>query len=206
MLAFGEGCWRDRSRGVRRRRQTRSGNEQIQRGGICMPQCGCSFKRVVQWMLALVASAGLLWLAPSGAQAQNTNSGTIVGQVVDAKGAAITGAVIVLTNTATNAAQPTVSNGVGRYSFVNLQPGVYTVDVKKDGFKEAVLKNQDVQVGKQLTLNVPMQVGSATQTVEVTATGAELQTLNATVGETVSGDAILKLPAQTRDANSLTNL
>ena len=171
-----------------------------------MPQCSWSVKRVMELMLALVASAGLLWLAPSGAQAQNTNSGTIVGQVVDAQGAAIQGAVIVLTNTATNAAQPTVSNNAGRYTFVNLQPGIYTVDVKKDGFKEAILKSQNVEVGKQLTLNVPMQVGSATQTVEVTASGAELQTLNATVGETVSGDAIMKLPALSRDANSLTNL
>ncbi|MGH9395010.1 MAG: carboxypeptidase regulatory-like domain-containing protein, partial [Terriglobales bacterium] len=157
-------------------------------------------------MLALVASAGLLWLAPSRASAQNTNSGTIVGQVTDAQGAAIQGAVIVLTNTATNSAQPTVSNNAGRYTFVNLNPGTYTVDIKKDGFKEAILKSQNVQVGKQLTLNVPMQVGSATQTVEVTASGAELQTLNATVGETVSSDAILKLPALSRDANSLTNL
>src|SRR6185437_11469843 len=121
-------------------------------------------------------------------------------------GAAIQGAVIVLTNTATNAAQPTVSNNTGRYTFVNLNPGVYTGDVKKDGFKEAVLKNQNVEVGKQLTLNVPMQVGSATQTVEVTASGAELQTLNATVGETVTGDAIMKLPVLGRDANSLTML
>ncbi|MGH9393236.1 MAG: hypothetical protein ACRD1E_03635, partial [Terriglobales bacterium] len=49
-------------------------------------------------------------------------------------------------------------------------------------------------------------VGAATQTVEVTSTGAELQTLNATVGETVSGDAIMKLPVLGRDANSLTML
>ncbi|HWG37483.1 MAG TPA: carboxypeptidase-like regulatory domain-containing protein [Terriglobales bacterium] len=151
-------------------------------------------------LCALVCALGL------GAAAQNTNSGTIIGQITDAQGAAIPGAVIVLTNTATNAAQPTVSNNVGRYTFVNLNPGTYTVDIKKDGFKEAVLKNQEVSVGKQLTLNVPMQVGAATQTVEVTASGAELQTLNSTVGQTVGADAILKLPAQTRDANSLTNL
>ncbi|MGH9395064.1 MAG: carboxypeptidase-like regulatory domain-containing protein, partial [Terriglobales bacterium] len=125
-----------------------------------------------QFLLALVASAGLLCLAPASASAQNTNSGTIIGQVLDAQGAAIQGAVVVLTNTANNAAQPTVTNNAGRYTFVNLEPGTYTVDIKKDGFKEAILKNQAVSVGKQLTLNVPMQVGAATQTVEVTSTGA----------------------------------
>src|SRR6185312_14621035 len=137
---------------------------------------------------------------------QATNVGTVTGQITDAQGAAIPGAVVLLTNTGTNAAQPTTSNQDGRYTFANVQPGTYTLDVKKDGFKEATIKSQTVSVGKQLTLNVPMQVGAATQTVEVTASGAELQTMNATVGSTVSGDAIIKLPNLGRDANSLTML
>ncbi|HEY7856552.1 MAG TPA: carboxypeptidase-like regulatory domain-containing protein, partial [Terriglobales bacterium] len=156
--------------------------------------------------LAMCVCAALSLLGPRAAQAQSSTTGTIIGQVTDAQGAAIPGAVIVLTNVATNAAQPTVSNGSGRYSFTSLNPGVYTVSIKKDGFKEAVLKNQNVDVGKQLTLNIPMQVGTATQTVEVTATGAELQTLNSTVGDTIGNEAIMKLPSMARDANDLTNL
>jgi len=165
-----------------------------------------SIKRVGGFMATMVAMLGLAWFAPTVARAQNTNSGTITGQVTDAQGKAIVGAVIMLTNASTNGAQPTVSNSAGRYVFVNVQPGTYSLDVKKDGFKEATVKSQAVAAGKPVTLNIPMQVGSATQTVEVTANGAELQTMNATVGETLSSDAIMKLPALNRDANSLTTL
>ncbi|HXR97847.1 MAG TPA: carboxypeptidase-like regulatory domain-containing protein [Terriglobales bacterium] len=156
--------------------------------------------------LALCLTAALSWLSPTVAMAQASSKGTIVGQVTDAQGAAVPGAVVVLTNNATNAAQPTTTNNVGRYTFTSLDPGLYTLSIKKDGFKEAVLKNQNVDVGKQLTLNVPMQVGAAAQTVEVTASGAELQTLNSTVGDTLGNEAIQKLPSLTRDANALTNL
>ena len=154
---------------------------------------------------ALTAGAGVA-LAPAALHAQVTNAGTVTGQITDAQGKAVTGAAIVLTNTATNGAQATIANSTGRYVFTNVQPGTYTLDVKKDGFKEGVVKNQLVQVGKQLTLDVPLQVGAATQTVEVTATGAELQTMNSTVGTSISGDAIVKLPNLGRDANALTML
>ncbi|HUZ78644.1 MAG TPA: carboxypeptidase-like regulatory domain-containing protein, partial [Chloroflexota bacterium] len=157
-------------------------------------------------LVALMVILGMAGLAPSAARAQNSNSGTVIGQITDAQGAAMVGAVITLTNTATNGAQATIANSAGRYAFVNLQPGSYALDVKKEGFKEAVVKNQPITVGKTLTVNVPMQVGTATQTVEVTATGAELQTMNSTVGSSISGDAIVKLPNLNRDANSLTML
>ena len=164
------------------------------------------FKRVVHSLAAVTAILACITLVPTGAQAQNTNSGTVIGQVTDAQGKAIVGAVITITNAATSTSQTTISNSAGRYTFVNIPGANYTLDVKKDGFKEAVVKNQYVVVGKPLTINVPMQVGSATQTVEVTATGAELQTMNSTVGDTISGDAIIKLPNLNRDANSLTML
>ncbi|HEY7855661.1 MAG TPA: carboxypeptidase-like regulatory domain-containing protein, partial [Terriglobales bacterium] len=149
--------------------------------------------------VVLVALAG--WAFP-----QATNVGTVTGQVTDAQGAAMVGATVLLTNNATNAAQATIANQSGRYVFSNVQPGTYTLTVKKQGFKDAVVKNQEVSVNKQLTLNVPMQVGVATQTVEVTASGAELQTMNSTVGSSVTGDAIVKLPNLGRDANALTTL
>jgi len=161
---------------------------------------------VASFALAISAMAGTALLAPGTAVAQASTAGTVTGQVTDAQGAAIVGAVVILTNNATNGAQATQANSAGRYVFSNVQPGTYTLDVKKDGFKEAVLKDQAVDVGKQLTLNVPMQVGTTTQTVEVTATGAELQTMNSMVGANISGDAIIKLPNLGRDANSLTML
>ncbi|MGN6591846.1 MAG: carboxypeptidase regulatory-like domain-containing protein [Terriglobales bacterium] len=164
------------------------------------------YKRVGTLMLALIAVMGLTWVTPATAHAQDATSGTVLGQITDAQGKAIVGAVVLLTNTSTNAAQPTVTNSSGRYVFSNLQPGSYNLSVKKDGFKEATVKAQQVSVGKQTNLNVAMQVGEATQTVEVTATGAELQTMNATVGLTVSGESIGLLPSISRDVNGLAAL
>ncbi|MGH9472371.1 MAG: carboxypeptidase regulatory-like domain-containing protein [Terriglobales bacterium] len=165
-----------------------------------------SFKRVGSFVVALAAALAVTCLIPAAARAQNSSSGTIIGQITDQQKAAVPSAVITLTSAATGGTQATISNGAGRYTFPNLQGGTYTLDVKKQGFKDAAVRNQLVVVGKTLTLNVPMQVGEATQTVEVTATGAELQTMNATVGDTVSGQAILLAPNLSRDANSLTNL
>src|SRR6266568_3603001 len=63
-----------------------------------------------------------------------------------------------------------------------------------------------VGVGTALTLNVSLELGAVSQTVEVTATGAELQTLNATVGNTVSGDTLQSLPSIGRDTGSFVTL
>ncbi len=165
-------------------------------------------KRVSNLIIVASAVIGMACFSPllATALAQNSSSGTVTGQVKDAQGKAIVGAVVTLTNDATQGITPTVTNSAGRYNFSQLQPGNYTLAVKKTGFKTATIKSQTVIVGRPLTLNVSMEVGSATQTVEVTASGAELQTLNASVGNSISGAAIVDLPNQNRDANSLTML
>ncbi|TAN22111.1 MAG: carboxypeptidase regulatory-like domain-containing protein [Acidobacteria bacterium] len=171
-----------------------------------MPQLRskCS-KRVEHLLMALLVLIGLSGFTPM-LMAQNSASGTVTGQVTDAQGKAIVSAVVTLTNQATNGVTPTITNSAGRYSFTNLGAGTYSLAVKKTGFKSAAVKDQTVIVGKPLTINIPMQVGAATQTVEVTASGAELQTMNATVGNSISGATIAALPALNRDANSLTML
>src|SRR6185312_3383523 len=83
----------------------------------------------------LVVVLGLVCALPLAAGAQSS-TGTVTGQVTDAQGKAIVGAVVLLTNPATNAAQPSVSNSEGRFAFTNVNPGTYSLDVKKDGFKE----------------------------------------------------------------------
>ncbi|MGH9487318.1 MAG: carboxypeptidase regulatory-like domain-containing protein [Terriglobales bacterium] len=154
------------------------------------------------WVMAL-AVIGMCWLAPR-ALAQNSSSGTVAGQITDAQGRVIVDALVTLTNQASNGVTPTISNSVGRYSFTNLQPGTYSLEVTKQGFKKATVKSAAVIVGRPLSLNVTLQVGAVTQTVEVTAAGAELQTMNATVGNSISGATIVALPNLNRDANSLT--
>jgi len=146
----------------------------------------------------------LLGVAALPAAAQPTATGTVSGLVTDAQSAVLRGAAVRLIDNATNAERVTVTNDTGRYIFNSVPLGTYDLTVTQPGFRLARVKSQTVEVGLALTLNVVLEVGATTTTVEVTASaGAELQTVNATIGSTISGDSMLLLPNLSRDASSL---
>ena len=156
------------------------------------------------WLL--VACMGLLSFSTTPAWAQSA-TGTISGQVTDPSSAAVAGAVVKLVDAETNTSQTAATNEVGRYNFISVPPGVYNMTVSHAGFTQAKLQGQKVDVGLSLTLNVTLQVGSTTTVVEVQAgVGAELQTLNATIGSTIRNDQLQLLPNLGRDASSLSVL
>ena len=157
------------------------------------------------WLLALGLTV-LALFAGTQLRAQATNTGTIVGTVTDQTGAVIPQANITLTDASTNMTHTTQSNATGQYVFTNVPPGKYEITFEKAGFELAKVHSQTVSVGTQTTVNVKMRVGSATQTVEVSVTGTELQTLNSTVGSTVPEEAIEQLPSLLHDAGTFTEL
>jgi Carboxypeptidase regulatory-like domain len=146
-------------------------------------------------LVGLTLAPGLIW---------GQGAGTITGRIIDATGGVVPSALITVTDPSTKASKTATTNKQGLFVFVDLAPSTYDVTVSKQGFKEASVVGQQLIVGQSLTVNVTLEVGAATQTVEVTATpGAELQTLNSTMGTTMGGDAVLTLPNQNRDATSL---
>ena len=137
-------------------------------------------------------------------QAAGAGAGTVTGRVTDSTGAVIGGATVTLTDTATNIAQSATSNDVGLYLFNDVKPGKYALAVTKEGFRKATVAAKELTVGEVLTLDVTLEVGAATETVEVVATAeAELQTLNSTMGSTLAGDTIINLPTISRDVSEL---
>jgi hypothetical protein len=163
-----------------------------------------SSKRVALLLAALFC---LCALAPSALFAQSVSTGTVAGTVTDPSGGAIVGATVTLTDTATSISRTDVTNENGRYFFASVVPSKYTVSVSKTGFRVSKLVDQVVTVGASLTLNLTLEIGSVAETVEVTVTnGAELQTLNATVGNTISGDLLQNLPSIGRDAATFVTL
>ncbi len=163
-----------------------------------------SSKRVALLLAALFC---LFAVTPSSLFAQAASTGTVAGTVMDPSGGAIIGAAVTLTDTATNISRPGATNESGRYFFANVVPGTYNVSVSKTGFRVSKLVNQVVNIGASLTLNVSLELGSVAETVEVTVTtGSELQTLNATVGNTVSGDLLGSLPSIGRDSSTFVTL
>src|SRR5215813_5427503 len=146
----------------------------------------------------------VLSLVTPAVRAQSTSTGTVTGVVTDQQGAVVPGAEVTLTDTATNAVRKTTSNDAGRYTFVNVAPGIYDIAVSRTGFQRAVIAGQKVTVGLELTADIALQAGSVSETVLVTAsTGAQLQTTNAAVGTVITGKQLDLLTNLGRDANAL---
>src|SRR5579859_2131899 len=140
-------------------------------------------------------------------QAQTSNTGIVLGTVIDPTGAAVPDAEVNLTNTATNIARTTTTNAVGQFTFPGISPGPYKVTVTKPGFGTYVVSNLTVDVNKSYSVDVKLEVRSSTETVEVAATTqAELETADAVVGNVVSGEMLTRLPTLNRDATELLTL
>ncbi len=154
---------------------------------------------------ALVAAFFLL-CAAAVAWSQATNTGTVAGQVVDPSNAVVAGATVTLTDIATGKTHTATTNDAGRYIFVNVPIGTYDINVSKEGFSQAKVLQQSVDVGLTTTVNVGLKLGAATETVTVEATGAALQTMNATVGTTIGFQNLQEMPNLGRDASTLVEL
>lgn len=158
----------------------------------------------------LLASLALLvfavGFAPLSTWAQSTSTGTVVGLVTDPTGAIVPEATVSLIDHTTGTTKTTTSNEAGRYIFVNVNPGIYDITVNKTGFTQARFSQQEVSIGRQLTVDAVMKVGAATQEIVVEASGTTLQTLNSTVGSTIGQQSLQELPNLSRDVSSLLTL
>src|SRR5262245_1781148 len=114
----------------------------------------------------------LLWLVVlllRGAVAAAQTTGAVQGTVTDEQGAAVPSASVVLTRTATNISDTTQTGAEGGFRFDFVSPGAYTLTVSLQGFKTARLAGVLVEAGKSVSLGAVLQVGQATEAVEVTA-------------------------------------
>ena len=143
---------------------------------------------------------------PITVQGQTTNAGTVTGTVTDKTPAVVVGATVTLIDTTTNDSRTTTTNDKGVYNFSNVPPGTYNVTISKSGFRTVKFSNQVVAVGQSLTLSYVMEVGAIGVAIEVTANGSELQTMNATVGNTVGVVLLNGLPAIGGDVSTFMTL
>src|SRR5690242_16385850 len=101
--------------------------------------------------------------------------GEVTGRVTDNSGAVIPGASVTLTNTNTNAVRNVVSTEAGAYTFPSIAPGFYRLRTELPGFKAAASEPFEVQVQQVVRLDIVLQVGQISETVEVAATADLLQ-------------------------------
>ena len=132
-------------------------------------------------------------------------TGSIAGAVVDQSGAAVPNATVTVKGQA-GQDFTAVTGDQGAYTVPAVASGVYTVTVSAPGFKSFVAREVKVDVGLPSTVNVSLEVGEVSQTVEVVSGAEVLQTQTATVGTTITGRQITDLPLTSRDALDLVTL
>src|SRR6266566_5134162 len=125
--------------------------------------------------------------------------GSIVGTVSDASGANVEGAKVAIKNLATDQLVEVTTDSSGAYAANVLRIGAYSVTVEKQGFKKAVEPNVGVGVNQVVRVNLTLQVGSTTESVEVTATAPLLQTETSSLGTIETERRISDLPLNGRN-------
>jgi len=144
----------------------------------------------------VIACTVLTLLACAPTALGQTSKGFVVGNITDPNGAAIAGATIKITNTATGVTRETTSQTDGAYRFDAVDPGTYKVEVAASGFKSAT---REVIVAAAQTAEAlfPLEVGNPSEVVNVTSgTGVELQTQDGARINTVGTRQITELPVQ----------
>ena len=111
-------------------------------------------------------------LAIASALPQGTTS-RVVGNVLDPNGAAVSDAIVTLTNEATQVSFTTNTSSGGTYVFDSVQVGTYSITVEKAGFKKLVSAGNVLSIGQPTTVNLTIELGQVAETVEVRS-GAEL--------------------------------
>src|ERR1700756_276833 len=141
---------------------------------------------------AILLAIGLLAIG-AGTNAQSIVTGAINGTVTDASGAIVEGANVTVVSEATQETRTTVTGPGGTFQFSLLKPGRYSISVEKTGFRKAVQKSE-VQLGQTATANAKLEVGEATQTVEITENIPLLQTEDANITSNVDLRTLENIP------------
>src|ERR1043165_7971861 len=109
-----------------------------------------------------------------GTLAFGQTDASVSGTVTDPTGAHIVNAIVTAANIDTGARTPAQTNEAGVYTMPSLLPGKYTITAEHAGFRKAVVIDVVLQVGTVLTLNLGLELGSTTESVEVHAAATEV--------------------------------
>jgi hypothetical protein len=123
-----------------------------------------------------------------------SDRGTITGTVTDQTGAVVPSVEVVLKNVATGAVYRSVTTSAGAYTAPSLPAGAYQLDVTVPGFKSFHQDGINTQVAQTVRVDVALQVGTASESVEVHADATQLRTESAEQSTTIGGEQLMALP------------
>lgn len=157
--------------------------------------------------LRLCVAAFLMILLGTSLTLAQEIYGTLVGSVTDATGAVVPGASVIIHNNDTNTDVRTVTaDGSGNFTVTNLPAGTYTVTVKNAGFRTYSASDVIIHVAEKRTLDVQLQPGQVTETVNVTETAVPVQTTSAAQASTITGTQVRELQLNNRNFEQLVTL
>ncbi|PYU08268.1 MAG: TonB-dependent receptor, partial [Acidobacteria bacterium] len=156
----------------------------------------------------LYSIAGILLLlgcaAASRGQVQST-TGTIQGDVTDAKGGGVPGAAVEIKNLSTNYSRTVTTDNDGHFVFLLLQPGNYRLTVTKQGFATTVEENISLTVGQAITLPIVLKVSAVSERIEVSAVPV-VETTTTSSASTLNELAVANTPVLGRKFEDLLTL
>ncbi len=152
--------------------------------------------RVFAWLVvAMLLATGLAWAQEA--------TGRIVGTITDPKGGVIPGAKVTVTNVATDVSRQAATDREGFFQVLSLPIGSYRVAVEHEGFRKLVSDPQTLQINQTLRFDVQLELGSPIEVVEVSATVVGVETVNPTLGESVTLSSLANMPLNGRNVYDL---
>lgn len=166
-------------------------------------------RRLSRMLSGYIAATAFLFLllATPALWAQHGSEGTVTVTVFDSTGGVVPGAQLQLQDLSTNDVRKATTQDKGNYTFVNLSLGKYKLTISNSGFKSQVFNDVVVQAAQTTDISVTLQVGTVSETVEVSGGEAPLvETTTNAIGTTVDLKQIEDLPVQGRDLTALSSL
>lgn len=151
---------------------------------------------------------GIICLVVAVAQPSLAQSGAsnLHGTVTDTTGGVVPGVEIIASNIEDGSERTTASDEAGNYSFTQLRPGTYFIITSKEGFSDVMIEGLEVRVNTNTTFPIQLEVGTVVESVTISADAAQLNTTDASIGNSFGTKPIRQLPLNARNPAGLLSL
>src|SRR5579871_5144658 len=153
---------------------------------------GLQRSRVSLQVLSMITFAAMPLLA-------QFDTADVLGTIRDSSNGVVSKATVTLVNQDTGIQAKTITASDGSYTFSNVKIGTYTVTAEANGFTKAVAANIVLNVNARQRVDITMQVGVVTDSVQVTGAAAALETDSSEHGQVISAAAVAELPLNGRN-------